>query len=315
MPPSLLSPIVWPRPLVPGDEVAVIAPAGPVPRSAFFAGVAWLRERYRLRFHGDLLSAQGYLAGSDERRLAELRASLAMPNVRAIIAARGGYGVTRIVEAITPSEWLSDPRWICGFSDITAIHVETCSVGLASIHSANVTGLAEATSQDRCDLLRILEGTGGARIWTTLRSVGARPIADPPVEGRLFGGNLAILYAQAAAGRLKPPPGAIWLLEDIGERPYRIDRMLTALRGHLTTASAVVFGDFTSCETPADPVTVGEVLHAFADSVRIPVMTGAPFGHASPNAPWVQGARAILAGTTLTMFGRDDGAAIARRDD
>lgn len=297
--------VVWPRPLSPGDEVAVVAPAGPFPRSEFFAGLAWLRQRYRVHVRSDILSATGYLAGDDVRRAAELASALNDPRFRAVIAARGGYGATRLLERVSFADFAARPRWVCGFSDITTLHIEAATAGVASIHSANVTGLAAASAGDRCDFLRALEGDPRPRTWSHIARIGLgeRGKAElPRVEGPLFGGNLTLLFTQAAAGRLVPPKGAIWLLEDVGERPYRIDRMLTALAKYFSDAAAIVLGEFTNCDVATDPVRVAEVFEHFARGVRAPVFAGAPFGHGTTNAPWIQGARARLEGTSLVMF-------------
>lgn len=259
-------------------------------------GLAWLRSRYEIRMQSGALARSGYLAGDDERRARELAWALSAPGVEAVFAARGGYGVMRALERLPTAALSGAPRWLVGFSDLTALHVELARVGVASVHAPNVTGLGRAHPRDRLALLEILEGGAHGHAWT-----GLRAMSEGDAEGPVHGGNLALLEAMAAAGRLAVPLGAILLVEDVTERPYRIDRMLTALRlgGHLQRASAIVVGDFDKCDPGPDGVTVEEVLADRLGDLGVPVYAGAPFGHAATNAPFVVGARARLSRGTL----------------
>ena len=281
----------------PGDLVAVVSPASPSPRTELFSGLAWLRTRYELRMASGALTRHGYLAGDDERRARELAWALTAPGIGAIFAARGGYGVMRALELVDVRALAAaQPRWVVGFSDVTALHVELARAGVASVHSPNVTGLSSAAPHERLDLLEILERGAPGHAWT-----GLRTLVSGEAEGPVHGGNLTLLEAMAAAGRLEIPVGAILLLEDVTERPYRIDRVLTALRlgGHLSRAAAIVVGDFDRCEPGPDGVTVESVLAERLGDLGVPVCAGAPFGHAERNAPFVLGARARLAHGTL----------------
>jgi muramoyltetrapeptide carboxypeptidase len=288
-----------PPPLEPGSLVAVVAPASPFDRDELFRGLAWLRTRYRLRISTDIFSRSGYLAGDDGRRLRELTSAMTDHEVAAIIAARGGYGTMRILDRLPWDDFANAPKWLVGFSDVTALHLQASDRGVCTLHAPNVTGLGRSiTAGERASLLHALEDPSAAPIWTELTMVH-----DGEAEGLVIGGNLALVEAMAAADRLHVPEGAILVLEDVTERPYRIDRMLTALRlgGHLARASAIVFGGFTQCEPGADAVTVEDVVTHLAESLRIPVALGAPFGHGAPNHTFVLGRRARLAKRALTF--------------
>ena len=281
--------MIFPPALRPGDTVAVVAPSSPFEATLAWVGLGRLAERYRLRFSRGMFARQGYLAGSDERRRDELAAALSDPDVRAILAARGGYGASRFVHAIDWSLLAKSPKWVVGFSDVTAIHVEAARVGVASIHGPHVTALGRADARTSDGLFSTLESPRAERVFealTTLRTGTA--------EGPLFGGNLTLLHACAASGRLVVPEGAILLIEDVTERPYRIDRVLTTLDvgGHLRRASGIVVGDFTSCDPGPDRVTVRDVLHERLSGLGIPVVLGAPIGHGVRNDPVVLGAAA-----------------------
>lgn len=289
-----------PPSLRPGALVEVVAPAGPFDRAELFRGLAWLRLRYRLRISSRVLCRTGYLAGEDLSRAQGLARAMTDPAVEAIVCARGGYGAMRILDALPWDAFVADPKWIVGFSDITALHLEAARRNVCSMHSMNVTGIGRnPVASERLALIDALEGRT-PRSWTDLEIL--HPNAKSRMAtGPLVGGNLALVVSMAAAGRFVVPDDAIVLLEDVTERPYRVDRMLTSLRlgNHFVRASAIVFGSFTQCEAGADGVTVADVLRERTADLGIPVYAGAPFGHGEVNQPFVLGRMATVDGTTL----------------
>ncbi len=226
---------------------------------------------------------------SDERRRDELVAALTGADVRAILAVRGGYGASRFVHALDWSTLAASPRWIVGFSDITALHVEAARVGVASLHGPHLTSVGRGDARARADLIRALEHPSARRAYP-----GLTVLREGVAAGPLFGGNLTLLHACAAAGRLQVPEGCVLLLEDVTERPYRIDRMLATLAvgGHLQRAAAIVLGDFTQCDPGPDRITVAEVLRGALSSLGVPVVSGVPVGHGVRNDPVVLGGMA-----------------------
>jgi muramoyltetrapeptide carboxypeptidase len=290
---------VLPPPLVPGELVAVVAPASPFPREEMLRGLAWLRARYRLRISPRIFEREGYLAGSDARRGAELAAAMHDADVKAIVAARGGYGAMRLLDALPWAALVRRPRWLVGFSDVTALHATAWAAGIASVHGPNVTGLGrETTPGVRSAWIECIERPEAPRAWRALSVV-----RGGEARGVLVGGNLSLLHAMAAAGRLSIPTGAVLVLEDVTEAPYRVDRMLTSLRlgGHLARASAIVFGAFTRCTAGADGRSIDEVLVDRAADLGIPVLSGAPFGHEARNEAFVLGCIAHVAGDAVTL--------------
>ncbi len=286
-----------PARLRPGDLVAIVAPSSPFDDERYRRGAAWLAERYRLRVRDDVFARQGYLAGDDRRRRAELSAALSDPEVRAIVAARGGYGATRFVHELDWSSLVRDPKWLVGFSDVTALHVEAARVGVASMHAPMVA---------------FLGGSPAARpAWVSALEEGVREpwdvetLAPGEVEGVSCGGNLALLEAMAAMGRLRLPEDAILFVEDCTERPYRLDRMLTSLLvgGHLARVRGVVLGEFTDCSPGPDGVTAEEVLRERFSHLGVPVVARAPFGHGETNRPFVLGARVGIGGGKVGWLG------------
>lgn len=288
-----------PPPLRHGDTIAIVAPASPFPDAHFLPGLAWLQQRFTLRVRGDVRARRGYLAGDDERRAEELTRAMLDPDVRAIFCARGGYGSMRIVERLPWQAFANAPRWLVGFSDVTALHVEATARGVMSLHGPNVTGLGTRISPlVRHEVLTLLAGHAPPRTFA-----GLLPLHGGAAEGPVAGGNLALVAAMAGAGRLVLPRGAVLFLEDVTEKPYRIDRMLTTLRlgGHLADVSAIVFGELVSCDPGADGVTAEEVLRDCTAGLGVPVLARAPFGHGETNRPLVLGEQARIVGDAVTL--------------
>jgi muramoyltetrapeptide carboxypeptidase len=296
--PQDFEPIV-PGPLGNGARVAVIAPAGPCDRALVLRGLGWLSEHYRVEFDSGIFEREGYLAGSDARRLAELDRALADPGLGAIVAARGGYGLTRIAEQADWAALRRHPKWLVGFSDATVLHVEALRTGVASLHAANAGGLGQGDARARERFCRALEEPVAPRLLDGLECLHPGRGLGP-----LVGGNLSLLVASATAGRLRFPLGSIVLLEDVTETAYRVDRLLTSLiaSGALDGASGVVLGDFTDCP-PSAGVSVRDVLVERLGGLRIPVLAGLRFGHGEWNEPLVLGPRAAIdaAAGTLTL--------------
>ncbi len=282
-------PIV-PPPLVPGSRIRVIAPSGPFDRTLALRGMGWMAERYRVEFDWDCFAQDGFLAGSDQRRLRELDAALASEDVSAIVAARGGYGLTRIAHLCDWASLRRAPKWIVGFSDITALHVEALNCGVASIHGHNVAGLGRGDAKARARWLAALETP-----FAPLEIGGLRTLRPGCATGPLCGGNLSLLFTCAAAGRLRLPEGAVLVIEDVAEAAYRVDRMLSALlvSGVLDSVSAVVIGDFTDCP-PSRGRSVSDVLYERLTTLRVPIVDGLAFGHGRHNEPLAFGLAATV---------------------
>lgn len=281
----------------PGDLVAIVAPSSPFDDEKYRRGASWLAERYRLRVREDVLEKRGYLAGADARRREELAAALADPDVRVIVAARGGYGATRFVADLDWSLLARHPKWIVGFSDVTALHVEATRAGVASLHAPMLAALGAADEPTRRAWLAALED-GAREDWDV------ETVVEGEAEGVAFGGNLALLEACAAMGRLRLPERAILFVEDCTERPYRLDRMLTSLLvgGHLDNVRAVVLGDFTDCNPGADGILADEVLRERFSRLGVPIVARAPFGHGERNRPFVIGSRVRVGGGRVAWF-------------
>jgi muramoyltetrapeptide carboxypeptidase len=276
--------LIHSRRLAPGDVVRVVAPAGPVPREGFLAGAEILGRRYQLRHDDALFSREGYLAGPDERRLAELTAALADPDARAVVLARGGYGLLRILPFLDPAALRARPVPIVGFSDGTALLAHAARAGVAAVHGPVVTQLGNLPASDHAALFRLLEEPAPGVLLTDLADV-----VPGRARGPLLGGNLEVFSRLVGTPYLPDPTGAILFIEDLGERPYRVDRLVTHLdlAGVFAAVAGVVVGDFSACLEPeptrAASPTAAEVLLERLGRLAIPVATGGLFGHGTRN--------------------------------
>lgn len=285
-----------PQPLRPGDPVAVIAPAGPFDRPSFEAGLAVLARRYRPSFDEGIFSFRHYLAGDDARRAGELLSAL-HGDAKAIFCARGGYGSMRLLPALQTAleaarargeTWT--PKWLVGFSDVTALHLWLQRQDRVSLHAPVVTQLGRQPEvSDR--LFGILESTEPAPALS-----GARTLVPGIAEGPLLGGNLAVLTRLLGTPFMPSLENAVLLLEDVTERPYRLDRMWTHLKlaGVFEQVVGIALGNFTECDEKDGSLRGVEIIEELAHETGLPCALDFPIGHGALNQPVPLGVRARL---------------------
>lgn len=270
--------------LRPGDRVAVVAPAGPAPPARLTLGLERLAERYRVVAADNLFDRTGYLAGGDDRRTEALNRALADPDIRAVFCARGGYGCPRILEGLDTT-LRADPKPICGFSDITALLHWARAQGVVAIHGPVVTQLGELPPVDLEHLFALLEDPAYAPTLSGVALPGAAGVA----EGPLTGGNLALLGALAGTAWAPSLEGGLLVLEEVGEQPYRIDRVLTTLLQQPAGRSAgglagVAVGALTACAPgEAGGPSALEVIAERLGRPGRPLVSALPFGHGGRN--------------------------------
>jgi muramoyltetrapeptide carboxypeptidase len=280
--------------LEPSCRVSVVAPSGPFDRASFDRGVAVLSRRYEVCFSERIFSSERYLAGPDDARRAELQSALDLEGVRAVIAARGGYGAMRLLPRI---KWPPKNKALVGFSDITALHLCAQRGGFRSVHGPVITQLG---SQPPAVINRLFDLLDGSEVGPL---TGRTVIHDGLAEGPLLGGNLSVLTQLIGTPYVPSFRGAVLLLEDVGERPYRIDRMWThlVLSGLLDGVAGIVLGEFTACEEKDADYSCAEVLTELASSLGVPCVAGFPIGHGDLNHPVPLGARVRLDASTRTL--------------
>ncbi|MCA9662523.1 MAG: LD-carboxypeptidase [Myxococcales bacterium] len=268
-----------------GAKIHIAAPSGPVPRDRFEPGLRRLKACLpdaEIDLADNLWAEDGYLAGDDRTRLRALQAALADPSIDAIIAARGGYGLTRLLGLLDPGALRRAPKILVGFSDITALLCWSLArAGVASIHGPVITQLGGLDDDDLDRLLELLRGDDPGALVAEEGAVlhGGR------VEGRLVAGNLEVLRSLLGTSAFPDLRGSILALEEIGERPYRIDRALTQLlsAGALRGVRGIAFGQLIGCTEPETGAPNSPSAHAVVlERLRIlgiPVVTGFTFGH------------------------------------
>lgn len=287
-----------------GQTLGIVAPAGPVKPDVFQRGIARLGDVFRLRVADSVLAPHppdvpSYLAAADDVRAAELNAMLADRDVRAILLARGGYGLMRILPRLDVEALRRDPKPIIGFSDATALLSWAYAAGVRGVHGPMVVQLDRLPQAHVDHLIDLI---------TTPRAPGVRPWSlashgKGRYRGPLVAGNLTMYSLLAGTPWQVSLRGAIAVIEEVGEKPYELDRYLTqlALTGELAQLAAVVVGDLTRCNDPnppsgqADPddaalATVLERLRA----AGTPAAVGAPIGHGDRNEAVPFGADTIL---------------------
>jgi muramoyltetrapeptide carboxypeptidase len=283
-----------------GDRVAVIAPASGFERSAFETGLAVIGERYRVEHGAGIFERHRYLAGSDERRLEELQSVLADPAIRAVFCARGGYGATRLLKRLAGIAPAGTPKALIGFSDITALHIWLQGHGRRSIHGPVLTQLGRLAAASAERLFALLESPDPAAPLE-----GSDTYVGGAAEGVLLGGNLSVFSRMLGTSFMPALDGAILLLEDQGERPYRLDRMWTHLElaGVFARVRGIALGSFTACDEPNADYGSAEVLRELAVATGLPCAAGFPIGHGEVNEPLPLGVRVRLdAGAARLSF-------------
>jgi muramoyltetrapeptide carboxypeptidase len=287
--------------LRPNDRVAVLSPAGPVrDRQAVEDGLKRLR-RWGLRpvVSKNALESFGFLAGQDAKRASDLQAAISNPEIRAIFCARGGYGITRILDQIDFGPLKTDPKPIVGYSDVTALLAAvSLATGLVGFHGPMVVGDGMDAATEELQRALLFEAT-------TTRVLADDASGPPPhvmttgtAEAPLLGGNLSLIAALQGTPFAPKSSGALVFLEDTDEAPYRIDRMLTQLwqARFFEGVAGVILGDFANAAAPpgTDATDLDWVLHDRLGRLKVPVAHGFPFGHRSRSWTLPVGTRARL---------------------
>lgn len=311
---------IKPAALQPGDTIALVSPAYPADAER----IKQAKERlellgFKTKEMPNLFTRWGYLAGSDEQRAEAFMAAFRDPEVKAVFPGTGGYGVTRMLDRLDYNVIRANPKILLGSSDITGLHLAIWKhCGLMTFHGPNsMYGLGGASGLHpfaerylwravRADSYFDAEGRKTAPGWTyeltpdTVTTDSERLVTLSPGKGRgrLIGGNLSLVAALIGTPYEIETRGMILMLEDIGEAPYRVDRMLSQLRlaGKLDGLSGVVLGRWRDCvPDPGKPsFSVEEVLEQYFKGRPYPVLLQFPMGHVRPNATWPVGAMAEL---------------------
>lgn len=286
---------IWPAPLKAGDRVAIVSPSGCIDPGIIDSAAALLRGAgYEVVEGRHARSSHGRFAGTRAERLGDLQWALDDATVRAVLCSRGGYGAVQLLDGIDLGPFMLRPKWVSGYSDITAIHALLQRHGCVSLHALMLKHIAERGLDDPCvaHMLDVMCG-GGCDITAPAHPLNRAGRA----EGRVRGGNLSVLAGLRGTPYDIGGEGTILFVEDVGERPYRIDRMMWGLKlsGVLGRLSGLVVGQVTGYED--DRSMCRDTYGLIADMMEgtgCPVAFGFPVGHVAHNEPVVCGARGTL---------------------
>jgi len=286
--------IVKPAALRAGDTVAIVAPASNLKSDYLARGVAELeRLSFRVRHQDGILAKDRYTAGSDERRAKELMWAFADPEIKAVWAARGGYGVMRILDQLDEDVLRRNPKIFIGYSDLTALHLYLYRrFGWVTFHgpmaAKDLAAQDSSGSEKHYDRETLLAAITQTAPMGEIKSLKTEMLhlglggSGGRATGRLLGGCLSLIAAMMGTSDELDTRGSILFLEDTGTRPYAIDRMLQQLRlaGKFDEVRGIVFGEMTDCVQHAEQgYTIQEVLAECTDGLGVPVMFGLPSGH------------------------------------
>lgn len=281
------------RCLAAGATVAVVAPAGPADAElvtripALIAAQGW-----QARIYPGCHAREGFLAGGDARRLADLQSAIDDDAVAAVWCLRGGYGSARLLPALNLAGLCAAPKPLIGYNDITALHLLLDHAGLAALHAPMPASdlLLPGREADADALFTLLHrGLDAGTVWTAPQQPGA--LHHPGVaQGRLLGGNLSTLAALAGTPWQPDTRGRLMFIEEVGEAPYRIDRLLLQLQlaGMLAGVAGMLLGSFSEADD-ASAVLQDQLL-----ALGVPLLAGWPAGHGTPNRPLPLGVLATL---------------------
>jgi len=298
-------PIIQPPKLRRGDTISIVAPGSTIEkRDLLQAGISTLeRMGFQVRFEDRIFHSFRYLAGSDSARAEELMSAFEDPSVRAIMALRGGYGCSRLIPYLMEKRLRPHPKIFVGFSDLTTLHMFfRRRFGWITIHgpmaaSPSLGSIAADQEKHFLSLLtdpdyRPVLGFDRLETWFPGKA-----------EGILTGGCLSIIAASIGTPYEIKTEGKILFLEDRGEPPYRLDRMLThlSLAGKLQSVSGVLMGDSLECEPTTGNYTGFDTLREILTGLRVPILAGFPAGHGPENWALPLGAKVRLDADSHTI--------------
>lgn len=291
-------PTIYPKPLNEGDTIAICSPAGSVdPLKVFEARQVLEGQGWKVRIMPHTLGSHGIYAASDDERLADLQTALLDPEVRAILCSRGGYGVVHLLESLDRIDFSKDPKWIIGYSDISALHAYAASKGVASIHSSMCDHIRHgADDSDNKMLFDILRGE------RPVVSFPSSPRYDRPgtATGTLVGGNFAVISGLIGTRFDIFRPGIILFIEDIAEPIYKIERMLYQLRlaNILPKLGGLMVGQFTRYNADNSYASMEQMISDMVAPYSYPVAFNVPVGHVDHNVPLIESSTVTLKVTT-----------------
>jgi len=275
--------VIIPPALKSGDRIALVSPASPFTREAFERGVTEIqRLGYEPVYDQSVFERSMFTSGTEAVRAEAFTSAWLDPRVAGLMAIRGGYGSVHLLQSLNASRLCEAPKLFIGYSDNTSLlSWLTCQCGITALHGPMIEGGLDrgAEGYDEPSFLQLIGGSGAG---LELRPDGLSVVKAGKADGQLFGGTLSLLAASLGTPfAFSPPPGSILFIEDVDERPYRIDRLMTQLRlsGVLARASGLLFGEMRGCDELSGTPSARDTIKALTSDFAGPVLFGFPSGH------------------------------------
>lgn len=298
---------IRPRHLRKGDTIGIVSPSGPSKPKELHKGLSFFQALgLHTRLGEHVYESYGYLAGGDDKRLADFETMIKDSEIKAIIFARGGYGIGRIVPRMDFSAIQANPKIIWGYSDITYLHTAIRQkTGLITFHGPMVASDAAKTDFDELSK-GMFQQLFEPSVLTYNETISPLEVyAGGEAAGELVGGNLSLLVSTLSTPYEIDTDGKLLLIEDVGELPYQVDGMLQQLKqaGKFEHLQGVVIGDFARA-TPEDlerSLTLKQVFHDYFHQEDFPVVGGFKIGHCLPHFAVPLGVNAYLSADERTL--------------
>lgn len=285
--------VTFPQPLRRGNKIAICSPAGPIDAYKVDGAVEALEAQgWQPVVMPHTLGRFGNYSGTADERYSDMAEALTNPDYRAVLCSRGGYGVVHIMDRLSRLPLADDPKWVIGYSDISAMHALMASKGIASIHAPRAVQIMLGDSDpDTATLFSILRGERPAHIFPS------HEFDHPGIAtGRLYGGNVAVLAELISTPYDILRPDTVLFIEDIGEPIYKIERILYQLRlsGVLDNLRGLIVGQFTEYKPDRNYTAMEQMVRDMTSTVKYPVAFGVPVGHVDHNLPMIESADVTL---------------------
>jgi muramoyltetrapeptide carboxypeptidase len=298
-------PTIHPMALQRGDTIAIIAPAGPSNNREGLLKTIGTLERlgFRVKYSERIFDATRYLAGSDSDRAEELMGAIEDPEVRAILPLRGGYGCARLIPLLDEGRLRANCKIFMGYSDLTTLHLYfRRRLGWITFHGPMALSacLADLPGDQEQNLVSLLTDP---LFRPSFAFPGLEAWAPGTAEGRLTGGCLSLIVASIGTPYEIKTEGKILFLEEIGEDPYRLDRMMTQLRlaGKMEGLAGIILGSFLNCDPEEADYTAADALKEIIAREGVPIIANFPAGHARDNWAFPLGVRAQMNADALRI--------------
>lgn len=290
--------LVRPANLKKGDTIIILSPAGRVKdKTSVDAGIELANHWGLVVFFGNhLLSQDNTFAGTDNQRIEDLQKALDDPSIKAIWAARGGYGAVRIIDNLDFTKFIESPKWIIGYSDITVLHNKVHELGFQSIHGQMPLTLDLEDPVQKKSIVTLHKALFGKQLSYKFKSSKHNRTGES--TGQIVGGNLSIVYSMLSSNTDLDMNGKVLFIEDVGEALYHIDRMMISLKraGYFKNCRGLIVGDFRLKKNEGNTFgkTLEEIILEAVEGTNFPVIFDFPAGHIDDN-------RAIILGSYVDL--------------